>query len=107
VLLSRQEAILISLTTTVKLLEWLLLARMLPCQLLTRSMLRAIESQRLVSIWCERAFQICVGLQSFRLSALQLCEILMHSFGALGSLILFHQWWVIATKVKHFRDQAV
>jgi hypothetical protein len=28
----------------------------------------------------ERAFQICVGLQSFRLDALQLCEILMHSF---------------------------
>jgi ankyrin repeat protein len=53
----------------------------------------------------ERAFQICVGLQSFRLNALQLCEILMRSFGALGSLILFHQWWAIATKVKHFRDR--
>jgi ankyrin repeat protein len=52
----------------------------------------------------ERAFQICVGLQSFRLNALQLCEILMHSFGALGSLIAFHQWWAIAVKVKHFRD---
>jgi ankyrin repeat protein len=52
----------------------------------------------------QRAFQICVGLQSFRLDALQLCEILMHSFGALGSLIAFHQWWLIATKVKHFRD---
>jgi ankyrin repeat protein len=52
----------------------------------------------------ERAFQICVGLQSFRINALQLCEILMHSFGALGSLIAFHQWWAIATKVKHFRD---
>jgi hypothetical protein len=50
----------------------------------------------------ERAFQICVGLQSFRLNALQLCEILMHSFGAIGSVILFHQWWAIATKVKHF-----
>jgi ankyrin repeat protein len=52
----------------------------------------------------ERAFQICVGLQSFRLNALQLCEILMHSFGAIGSVILFHQWWAIATTVKHFRD---
>jgi ankyrin repeat protein len=49
-----------------------------------------------------RAFQICVGLQSLNLDALQLCEILMHSFGALGSLIAFHQWWTIATKVKHF-----
>jgi ankyrin repeat protein len=52
----------------------------------------------------ERAFQICVGLQSFRLNALQLCEILMHSFGAIGSVILFHQWWAIVVKVKHFRD---
>jgi ankyrin repeat protein len=52
----------------------------------------------------ERAFQICLGLQPLDISALQLCEILMHSFGALGSLIAFHQWWLIATKVKHFRD---
>jgi ankyrin repeat protein len=51
VLLSRQEAILSSVETTVKLLEWLLLARMLPCQLLTRSKLRANESPRLDSIW--------------------------------------------------------
>jgi ankyrin repeat protein len=53
----------------------------------------------------ERAFQICVGLQSLRLNALQLCEIMMHSFGALGSLIMFHQWWAIAVKVKHLRDR--
>jgi ankyrin repeat protein len=52
----------------------------------------------------QRAFQICLGLAITRLNALQLCEILMHSFGALGSLIAFHQWWAIATKVKHFRD---
>jgi ankyrin repeat protein len=52
----------------------------------------------------ERAFQICVGLHPLNINALQLCEILMHSFGALGSLILFHQWWAIAVKVKHFRD---
>jgi ankyrin repeat protein len=52
----------------------------------------------------ERSFQICLGLQPLDINALQLCEILMHSFGALGSLIAFHQWWAIATKVKHFRD---
>jgi ankyrin repeat protein len=52
----------------------------------------------------ERAFQICVGLHSLDINALQLCEILMHSFGAIGSVIAFHQWWMIATKVKHFRD---
>jgi ankyrin repeat protein len=52
----------------------------------------------------QRAFQICVGLQPLDINALQLCEILMHSFGALGSLILFHQWWGTVVKVKHFRD---
>jgi ankyrin repeat protein len=52
----------------------------------------------------ERAFQICLGLYPLDINALQLCEILMHSFGALGSLIAFHQWWAIATKVKHFRE---
>jgi ankyrin repeat protein len=52
----------------------------------------------------ERAFQICLGLQPLDISALQLCEIMMHSFGALGSLIAFHQWWAIVVKVKHFRD---
>jgi ankyrin repeat protein len=50
----------------------------------------------------ERAFQICVGLHPLDINALQLCEILAHSFGALGSLIAFHQWWAIATMVKHF-----
>jgi ankyrin repeat protein len=52
----------------------------------------------------ERAFQICLGLHSLDINALQLCEILMHSFGAIGSVIAFHQWWTIATTVKHFRD---
>lgn len=49
-----------------------------------------------------RAFQICVGMQSLNLDALQLCEVLMQSFGAVGSLIAFHQWWKIVTTVKHF-----
>jgi ankyrin repeat protein len=52
----------------------------------------------------ERAFQICLGLQPLNINALQLCEILMHSFGAIGAVIAFHQWWAIATKVKHFYD---
>jgi ankyrin repeat protein len=54
----------------------------------------------------ERAFQICLGLHPLDINALQLCEILMHSFGAIGSVILFHQWWAIAVKVKHFRDRS-
>jgi ankyrin repeat protein len=53
----------------------------------------------------ERAFQICVGLHPLNINALELCEIMMHSFGALGSLIAIHQWWAIAVRVKHFRDR--
>lgn len=49
-----------------------------------------------------RALQICVALCPLGLDALLLCEVMRHSFGALGSLIAFHQWWAIATKVKHF-----
>lgn len=52
-----------------------------------------------------RAAEICIGLQSLEINALQLCEIMMHSFGAVGSLIAFHQWWAIATKVKHFNNK--
>jgi ankyrin repeat protein len=52
-----------------------------------------------------RALEICVGLQPLSLDALQLCEIMAYSFEALGSLIAFHQWWAIATKVKHFLRQ--
>jgi ankyrin repeat protein len=52
-----------------------------------------------------RAFQICLGLQPLNLDALQLCEIMMHSFGAIGSLIGFHHWWTIATTVKHHRKK--
>jgi hypothetical protein len=69
----------------------------------TRSMLRAVESPRLDSIWCANVHSRSVSDCNFRLNALQLCEILMHSFGAIGSLIAFHQWWAIATKVKHFQ----
>lgn len=50
----------------------------------------------------QRALEICVGLRPLDLNALQLCEILTHSFGALGSVVPFHQWWAIATTVKHF-----
>lgn len=50
-----------------------------------------------------RALQVCVGLQPLNLDALQLCEIMVHSCGTRAHLIPFHQWWTIATTVKHFR----
>jgi hypothetical protein len=43
-----------------------------------------------------RALQICIGLQSRGLDALQMSEILLHACGPI------HQWWKIATTVKHF-----
>jgi ankyrin repeat protein len=55
----------------------------------------------------DRACVICVGLQPLDLNALQLCEILARSFSALGALIAFHQWWKIATTVKHFSRRSL
>jgi ankyrin repeat protein len=49
-----------------------------------------------------RALQICVGLGSRDLDALQMCEILQHGTGPVAPLIAFHIWWKIATTVKHF-----
>lgn len=51
----------------------------------------------------ESALQICLGLQSLRLPALQTCEILQYACGPVSPLIQFHQWWKISTVVKHFR----
>jgi ankyrin repeat protein len=51
----------------------------------------------------QRAFQICIGLQSLAINALQVCEILVHACGPVAPLIAFHHWWKIVTTVKHFR----
>lgn len=52
-----------------------------------------------------RAAEICIGLYSLNLDALQMCEIMVQACAAFGSLMLFHQWWTIATKVKHFQSK--
>jgi ankyrin repeat protein len=51
-----------------------------------------------------RALQVCIGLQSLGLDALQMCEIMQHSCGPVAHVIAIHQWWKIATIVKHFHD---
>jgi hypothetical protein len=51
-----------------------------------------------------RALQVCIGLQSLTIPALQLCEVLLFSCGPVAPLISFHQWWNIATTVKHFKN---
>jgi hypothetical protein len=50
-----------------------------------------------------RAMEICIGLQPLQLDAAQLCEILQLACGPLAHVISFHQWWKIATTVKHFQ----
>jgi ankyrin repeat protein len=53
----------------------------------------------------QRATEVCIGLQPLNLDALQLCEIAMRACGVFGALIEFHQWWKIATTVKHFHNK--
>jgi ankyrin repeat protein len=52
----------------------------------------------------QRAFQVCIGLQSRELDALQMCEILVHACGPVAPVIPFHQWWKIVITVKHFKS---
>lgn len=61
---------------------------------------KAISKKRLDFVRY-RALEICIGLQSLRLAALQTCEILQVSCGPISHLVPFHQWWLIATTVKH------
>jgi ankyrin repeat protein len=50
-----------------------------------------------------RAMEVCIGLQPLQLDALQMCVILELACGPLARVIAFHQWWKIATTVKHFK----
>lgn len=65
------------------------------------AMRRSIDAARLEFV-CVRALQVCIGLQSLGLDALQTCEILLHACGPVAPLIPFHHWWTIATSAKHF-----
>jgi ankyrin repeat protein len=53
-----------------------------------------------------RAWQVCIGLQSRGLDALQTCAILLHACGPVAPVIAFHHWWKIATIVKHFKSHS-
>jgi ankyrin repeat protein len=65
---------------------------------------REIAKTRL-NLVLDRALQVCIGLQSLRLNALQMCEILQFAClgGRVSHLIPFHIWWKIATTVKHLQ----
>jgi hypothetical protein len=52
-----------------------------------------------------RGVEVCIGLQSLRLDALQLCEIMTHACAPAAKHVPFHELWNIATMAKHFRDK--
>jgi ankyrin repeat protein len=52
-----------------------------------------------------RGAEICIGLQSLRLDALQLCEILLMACAPASTHVRFHELWNVAVKVKHFQIQ--
>jgi ankyrin repeat protein len=62
-------------------------------------------AQRQFELLRLRGFEICVGLCSLELSALELCEILMFAFVPRASLVPMHRAWAIVTMVKHWRDR--
>lgn len=63
----------------------------------------SIKKQRVDFVrW--RAMEICVGLHSLRINALQLCEIVQHTCAPFSQpLNSFHTLWNTVTTVKHFR----
>lgn len=52
-----------------------------------------------------RLVEVCIGLQSLRLAALQLCEIMLYACQPASILTPFHELWNVAVAVKHFRQQ--
>jgi ankyrin repeat protein len=66
---------------------------------------RSRIAQTALNLVRKRAFQVCVGLHSLRLDALQMCEILMQACGPFAHAVPFHCWWNIATTAKHFFSQ--
>jgi tetratricopeptide (TPR) repeat protein len=54
----------------------------------------------------DRAFEICVGLQSLGVPAPQLIEIVMQDCEAFAARLPFHLLWNISTAIKHFHQRA-
>jgi ankyrin repeat protein len=50
-----------------------------------------------------RGAEVCIGLHSLRVNALQLCEILLHACAPAAAFVPFHELWSIAVKAKHFK----
>jgi ankyrin repeat protein len=57
-----------------------------------------------LSLVRKRAIDVCIALQLLDIDALCMCEILLHSCGPVAPLVPFHNWWQIATTVKHWRQ---
>jgi ankyrin repeat protein len=64
----------------------------------------SIKKQRVDLIrW--RALEVCVGLQSLKINALQMCKILKWSCAPFSQFVAFHTFWNIATTVLHFKER--
>lgn len=50
-----------------------------------------------------RGTEVCIGLQALQLPALVTCEIMMHMFAPFQVMAPLHDFWKLATIVKHFR----
>lgn len=68
---------------------------------LLRALNRIVERQK--QLFRARAFHVCVGLRSLRLSALEMCEILTNLFAPLESLVPMHFAWRVVCAVRHFQ----
>jgi ankyrin repeat protein len=86
----------------------MMMATFKPAELISESELnlarRETENMRRQFVR-ERALQVCMGLQSLRINALQMCEILVHACGPVAQLLSFGWWWKVATTVKHFHKK--
>jgi ankyrin repeat protein len=60
----------------------------------------ASESTRLALVRA-RGAEVCIGLQSMRVPALQLTEIIRFACASVSDDVPFHQLWSIATTIKH------
>jgi hypothetical protein len=60
--------------------------------------------ERQKSLFRARAFQVCVGLQALRMSALEMCEVLAHMFAPLESTVRFQFVWRVVVTVKNFKQ---
>jgi cytohesin len=64
---------------------------------------RVVLAQARLDLVRARGTEVCIGLQSLRLDALQLCEIIWHACASAAVHVPFHELWAVAVAAKHFK----